>query len=531
MQTTAVWTTLEISLESNRDHDHPFLDVDASALFTGPDGRQLRRPAFWDGGRTWRLRFAPTTLGRWTYHVTSNDPSDSGLNGVSGELEASDPDQEGPEIFRHGFLRPAGRHLSFDDGTPFFWLGDTHWRFVSERWDEANKEGWTSQFKGMVDRRVEQGFTVYQTNLVSFDGWAKAPWWEPGEEFRSINVDFFTTVVDPRMDYIAEAGLVNALGLAWYPAIDRPEAVAGLTRLAGYLVARYGSLPMVWTLGGEVAGYDPDLRASRIDRWREVAQAITASDDYAHPRTAHLTNERPIPGYFQHEDWLTLTLNQLGHGDHDMSPSHYREFLARQPDMPLVEGEALYEGIISVEAVGRRPVTDTMVRQVAYRAMQSGCCGYTYGAQGCWNNAWDRTDGASMWGDLPWFDGIDLPGAPQLGHLRRFYESVGWEQLHPDSDCFVTDNMINAVFNPPLLLSNGSRTTVVAYFGETYRIGEGGAAFAHLPARFFSLRWFNPRSGDFSLAVASRSAEHGILAIPDKPDSADWLLVAKAVNG
>ena len=68
-------------------------------------------------------------------------------------------------IYRHGFLkvRDGGRYLTYADGTPFFWLGDTHWFFDGkERWDTANKPGWTFQFRGMVDLRVEQGFTVYQ---------------------------------------------------------------------------------------------------------------------------------------------------------------------------------------------------------------------------------------------------------------------------------------------------------------------------------------------------------------------------------
>jgi Protein of unknown function (DUF4038) len=50
-----------------------------------------------------------------------------------------------------------------------------------------------------------------------------------------------------------------------------------------------------------------------------------------------------------------------------------------------------------------------MVRHVAYRAFQSGCGGYTYGAQGCWNAASDREDRKSFWGEMPWPEGSTFP--------------------------------------------------------------------------------------------------------------------------
>jgi hypothetical protein len=188
----------------------------------------------------------------------------------------------------------------------------------------------------------------------------------------------------------------------------------------------------------------------------------------------------------------------------------------------------MYEGITTVEPVQQRTATDTIVRQVAYRAIQSGCCGYTYGAQGCWDNVWDETDNGTHWGRLPWFEGIDLPGAIQLGHLRRFYESIPWWTLRPDDHTFSTTHGENALFAPPHVSSDPVRHHVVAFFGETYRSG-GEAHFTGLPERPFRVRWFDPRSGvwsedDVSIAVDGR------LRLPEQPDaSLDWVLLADAV--
>jgi hypothetical protein len=140
MQTVSRWRTVELSFQSARGVQNPCTDVDAEAIFTGPGGIEIRRPAFWDGGRTWRVRFAPTQPGVWHYTLSTNDSSNTGLNRSTGELQSIDDNEDHP-IYRHGFLRkgPGGRYLAHADNTPFFWLGDTHWQFTSERWDEALK--------------------------------------------------------------------------------------------------------------------------------------------------------------------------------------------------------------------------------------------------------------------------------------------------------------------------------------------------------------------------------------------------------
>ena len=52
---TGPWQPVELALTAARDHPNPYTDLDVWADFAGPDGAVLRRPAFYDGQRTWAM--------------------------------------------------------------------------------------------------------------------------------------------------------------------------------------------------------------------------------------------------------------------------------------------------------------------------------------------------------------------------------------------------------------------------------------------------------------------------------------------
>lgn len=162
-----VWQPAELTFISDASYTNPYKDVDISATFTGPNMESMTVPGYWDGGNVWKIRFSPTVAGTWTYATSSTNTGDSGLHNQSGTIRAG-AYTGNQEIYKKGFLKKSGnnRYLTYQDGSPFFWLGDTHWFGLSrESWSSSNDARWSSQFKGMVDKRAEDGFTVYQTNL------------------------------------------------------------------------------------------------------------------------------------------------------------------------------------------------------------------------------------------------------------------------------------------------------------------------------------------------------------------------------
>ena len=159
------WQSNELKFTATVETANPFLDVELTARFTGPNGETLVLTGYWDGGKTYCVRFAPTAVGIWRYETSASN-GDPGL-AASGEIVCVPYTGELP-IYRHGFLRVSSdkTHLEHADGTPFLWLGYTHRTFVTEeRWDESNCVQYDSQFRACVDRRAQQGFNVYQCNF------------------------------------------------------------------------------------------------------------------------------------------------------------------------------------------------------------------------------------------------------------------------------------------------------------------------------------------------------------------------------
>src|SRR4051812_15872096 len=149
------WRCLEILLTSSKSYADPFHDIQVDAWFESDRGVRIKRPAFWDGGKTWKVRFAPPGVGTWQLHITSTDPDNTQLNAATDTFTCV-PYGGSLEIFRRGFIKvsPNQRYFTFADGTPFFYLGDTHWLVSHERFSVSNVPGIASEFKYIVDKRV-----------------------------------------------------------------------------------------------------------------------------------------------------------------------------------------------------------------------------------------------------------------------------------------------------------------------------------------------------------------------------------------
>ncbi len=75
------WKVFETSFQSSKEYENPFMDVQVDVVF-GKDGTEWKQPAFWNGGKTWTVRFAFPETGTFTYRIESNDPTLSRQKGT-----------------------------------------------------------------------------------------------------------------------------------------------------------------------------------------------------------------------------------------------------------------------------------------------------------------------------------------------------------------------------------------------------------------------------------------------------------------
>lgn len=522
MKVIEKYRAITLTFHASQTYQNPVRDCRLEAVFTH-DHVSIKREAYWDGDNIYRIRFAPTEVGVWQYTLYSQDKI---LDEVVGEIQCED--YEGDlDIYKHGFLKVSDDHhfITYADGTPFFWLGDTHWEFAyREEFDHSSSTLFQSQFKDMVDIRKRQGFNVYQTNLRSdklMGG--DCHYWDEND---LPNIPFYQQELDRRMAYLADHGFVNALGLAWFMSIE--DNVERYQELARYIIARYGAYPMVYTLAGEVGGYHKEKQQFYIDEWRKVMDVIIEYDGYHQLHTAHYTNERPFPTYYQDEEWLDFTLNQAGHGDYVISANDYTSYLVKHNDKPFVEGEAFYEFCSTLEENGTRMVDATMVRRVAYMTIQSGGAGYTYGAQGIWDCvlAKGTQNAMSLFNkyDVTWYEAILGEGAIQMGYMKDFYLNEDFTTLHP----YVTE--MSEKGNPfgkklPLVTHNAAKTHWVLYYPASTRSTTTLKGFNHAK---YELRWFDVRTGQYSKPFYEYI--EGEWKIIKKPDQEDYCLVLKQLQ-
>jgi len=176
-----VWETQEIIFQSSRDYANPYAEVVSWIELEGP-GFAKRVYGFWDGGRTFRVRFVATAPGEWHWRSGSNQPADTGLNGGAGKLKAIDWTEaektENPN--RHGFVRATtnGHALNYADGTPFFLVGDTWlaastwrlpWRGAPATPGYVPASG--ISFEEAVGYRKQQGYNSVSF-ISAFPNWA-----------------------------------------------------------------------------------------------------------------------------------------------------------------------------------------------------------------------------------------------------------------------------------------------------------------------------------------------------------------------
>ncbi len=535
--TTEVWKPVEITFTSTVEYKKPYISTEIDAVFKHTDGTTITLPGFWKEGDTWAVRFSPTKTGTWSYTVTCKDAANTGLNG-SGTILATETTSQN-ELQKHGFVKTVDNlhYYTYDDGTPFFWLGDTNWQaFMNVSTEVCNYPGCEcgNQFKHIVDNRVEKGFNVFQTYFVPGAGNGEKSVWKDAGKYERPNEEIFNEKVDKMFEYLNEKGMVIALGLGCHNSTMASQGWDADTylRFARYIVARYACYSIVWISGQEITNTENAAEKGKtvFEAYYEMSAKIEELDGYKHPNSAHMypapaTN--PLQVTLDKSAWHDSWTIQGGHGGNAKAKEMYSSYyLACQGGKfkPFIEAEVNYEDINCGGFTGY-----DANRWSAWKSIFCGSAGFTYGVTGIWANCFS-TSNFTGWFDgkggsynyEPWYMGLDKPGSYEMMYMKEFMERLpDWTKLAPKFKNVGYGDFLREEKNAVMATDDSS--TVVAYFYDMNSTETG--TLKNLNNDFnYKAYWFNPLTGKY-VKIGDVKADQSSYKIPERPNSMDWVFL------
>ena len=560
------WVCNEITLESDKTYADPFNDVDVDLYLYG-NGRKYTIPAFWYGGNTWKVRFVCPEKGEWFFETVCTDKENSSLHNITGKVTCSEYSGD-LDIYKNGFIttRYGKKYLTYDNGTPFFYLGDTHWSLGDET---------VEMVKTICEKRVSQGFTVFQSEPIGAQ-------FDFADGIKDNDIEALK-VYDEKFKIIADSGLVHANAQFFFPysmeVLIRnfggvkadgemtDDIKTYLEKISRYWVARYSAYPVMWTLGQEVDNdfywndeTHPEWNYSN-NPYKLVAEYIAKYDPYTQPLTAHQENSGATAAYGNGEgaeDEETVYCGAMPScfrdvESHDFYAAQWtpsktaqldfkreKDFWFNSQGKPVVNYEGQY-CYLWTKNFGAR-----MQGWVSYL---NGMYGYGWGGHDTWSylNIYDEENDSSDGVDTitseekknaTWEDALEYESSYQSGYMRFFFEKTEWYNLIPrfDDKSYFTP-CLNVYYS---YASNEDNSEIVIYF---YSFSDNTLA-EKTNAKLFSgimtgtignlkknteytYQWFNPVTNEYGEEMTFTSSSFGTYYIGNKPDSSDMVLLVR----
>ncbi len=410
------------------------------------------------------------------------------------------------------------RYLEHDDGTPFFYLGDTAWQlFHRLNREEADR---------YLADRAEKGFTVIQAVVLAELGglddpnpYGHTPLVErdptrPNEAYFQ-HIDY---IVDRTESLGLVVGMLPTWGSHWKGrGIFTPENARAFGRFLG---ERYRGKPIIWILGGD---HNPDTAGERAII-ETMAHGIKEGDGGRHLMTFHPRGPGLSSDYFHQADWLDFNMFQSSHAARDHDTGLFVEHDYRlTPVKPTLDGEPRYEaipvGFYNTGADRDLRFDDYDVRQAAYWSLLAGACGHTYGNNNVWQ-MWQPGRKPVIWASTPWYEALDHPGATQMAYVRRLFESRPFEKLVPDQSILLDGPIHGGAKVRAARASDGSFVFVYSPRGEPFTVRVN-------VIRTHRIRqsWFDPRTGAARPLHTTDTPGFQSFVPPTSGRGHDWILV------
>lgn len=450
----------------------------------------------------------------------------------------------------HGILRVSsnGHYLVYEDGTPFFWLGDTGWEMLHR----LSRE----EIEIYIENRNRKGFNVIQTVIISefihsdketnFYGDSVLikddplkPAVTPGNNPTDSkeydywdHIDYAVKAAERKSLYIA---LVPTWGEWVIPRTDK--AIFNTTNEAysyGWFVGnRYRRAPnIIWILGGD---RHPDERPEGIQLWRDMAEGIAdgvngvkkqdGKADYSTTfMTHHSYNSSSI--WFHNDAWIDFHMWGSYHAEINNSRAYelaLSDWNLPNPK-PTINSEPCYEAHgINYAVDDNGYFTSTDVRLAAYWSVFSGSAGFTYGAQPIWQFTDASRKKLSVKTLTSWQEGMDLPGAQQVVYLKKLMEGIINPDLKPDESIILEGE--GNCGSRVCALRNESTAYVYIPTGNQVKIRLG-----ILSGNSIVATWLDPRTGEKTVIGEFPNSGEKVFDVPGMSKDLTWLRTGRGCD-
>ncbi len=487
----------ERSFEVHGVPANAYTDLTATDTFRGPDGGTNETPLFWDGEATWRVRFSPNAEGTWKWSVRSDR---AGLREQSGSFVCTPSEHAG------GIRAMADypHHFEYQDGTPFFWLGDTQWAaFAAIEEEKLSRE----TVQHYVGARAAQGFNYVQADLLRRPNEGGPPFEDLAAE--TLNPAYWDEV-DRRVRYMNDRGITVMLVLAWggqkgspkFATWDEFPSQEARLRYARYVAARYSAYNVGFCVSGE------SMKWGTTDAVNDVMRAIGREIERADPHGRMITiHAGASVQEFTDETWMSF-----GDFQQNYRSLHGAILGARKHNAPVVNSEYAYY-LRDQDGDGKvdKPHSATLrqIRNATWDIVMAG--GYVVTGFGTTYLGGLRDPGP--------FD-VDTPRnddwEEDVGHVRRLFEDLEWWKLQPE-DALLTGPPGSTCY---CLRETGRQYVAYARGSEgRYQLALGDDARGA-----YEVRQFDPRTGRFTDLPRHQGAGPVTL---DVQDGNDWVFVLK----
>ena len=343
------------------------------------------------------------------------------------------------------------RFLMHENGTPFFWQGDTGW-LLPERLDRAEAEWY-------LQRCREEGYNVVQVQVIdavpaiNIYGQPSHPLPIAQGDRNPVQSYGYWDHLDYIIDLAQQNGIYIGMVCIWGGLVkDGKLSVEEAKQYGTFLARRYQNKPnIIWFMGGDIQG---DIKP---EVWNALATSIKAVDKN-HLMTYHPRGRYTSAKWWSKAPWIDFHTFQSGHrkygqrmGNADYPiPDNTEEdnwmyvdsTWAYKPIKPVLDAEPSYEDIpMGLHDKNEPHWKACDVRRYAYWSVFAGSCGHTYGHNAIMQML--KPGYPTSYGDAgdvkTWYQALNDPGFQQMKYLSQLILSFPYFERMPDQS-IIQDN-------------------------------------------------------------------------------------------